>query len=71
MGTYPHAEEIADRFGFLKAYGSLQMCNVTVCTKPQIFLLLQVDYSTHLTILVVRVCAVPYVKNFSCAFNAS
>lgn len=33
METYPQAKEIGDRFGLLKAYESLQMCKVTVCTK--------------------------------------
>lgn len=70
MGTYPQAREIVDRFGLLKAYESLQTCKVTVCAKPQRFLLLPVDYSTHLTIPMDRVCVVLHVKNFSCTFKA-
>lgn len=42
MGTYPHGIQIVDRFGLLKAYESLQMCNVIVGAKIQLLLLLQV-----------------------------
>lgn len=50
MGTYPQVRERADRFGLLKAYESLQMCNVAVRKKPQLFLLLKVHFSIHLNI---------------------
>lgn len=69
METYPQAKEICDRFGLLKAYKNLQMCEVTTCTKSQLFVLLQVDYSTQLTVPVVRVCIVLHVKILSCAFK--
>lgn len=69
METYPQAKEIGDRFGLLKAYESLQMCKVTVCTKSLLFLLLQVDYSTQLTVPVVRICIVLHMKILSCAFK--
>lgn len=69
METYPQAKEIGDRFGLLKAYESLHMCKVTMCTKSQLFLLLQVDYSTQLTVPVVRICLILRVKILNCAFK--
>lgn len=69
METYPQAREIGDRFGFLKASESLQMCKVTASTKSQLFLLLQVDCPTQLTVPVVRICVVLHVKILSCAFK--
>lgn len=69
METYPQTEEIGERFGLLKAYESLQICNVTACTKLQLFLLLQVDYSTELSVPVVRICIVLHVKILSCPFK--
>lgn len=69
METYPQAREIGDRSGFLKTSESLQMCKVAACTKSQLFLLLQVDCPTQLTVPVVRICVVLHVKVLSCAFK--
>lgn len=68
-GDLPTSKEIGDRFGLLKAYESLQMGKVTMCKKSQLFPLLQVDYSTRLTVPVVRICLVLQVKILSCAFK--
>lgn len=45
------------------------MCKVAACTKSQLFLLLQVDCPTQLTVPVVRICVVLHVKVLSCAFK--